>query len=77
VVQQKMKFQLQVSAQVFIIYLAVIPTKNLQLFKTERRGWGLRALHDIPEGSFLCIYAGQIMTEQEGNEASFLLAFFH
>ncbi|XP_065343367.1 histone-lysine N-methyltransferase eggless isoform X1 [Cloeon dipterum] len=41
---------------------------QLQLFKTEKRGWGLRALNDIPCGTFLCIYAGQIMTEQEGNE---------
>ena len=32
------------------------------------RGWGIRCLDDIPEGGFICIYAGQLLTEQGANE---------
>ncbi|KAK2168665.1 hypothetical protein LSH36_15g13047 [Paralvinella palmiformis] len=41
---------------------------RLQVFKTEKRGWGLRCLDDIPEGGFICVYAGQLLTEQGANE---------
>ncbi|KAK3101842.1 hypothetical protein FSP39_006755 [Pinctada imbricata] len=41
---------------------------RLQVFKTEKRGWGLRCLDDIPSGGFICIYAGQLLTEQGANE---------
>ncbi|VDN01400.1 unnamed protein product [Thelazia callipaeda] len=30
----------------------------LELFKTEKMGWGVRSLVDIPEGVFVCTYAG-------------------
>lgn len=41
---------------------------RLQVFKTEKRGWGLRCLDDIPAGGFICIYAGLLLTEQGANE---------
>ncbi|XP_041367183.1 histone-lysine N-methyltransferase eggless-like isoform X2 [Gigantopelta aegis] len=41
---------------------------RLQCFKTEKKGWGLRCLDDVPSGSFLCIYAGQLLTEKGANE---------
>ncbi|XP_048242082.1 histone-lysine N-methyltransferase eggless-like isoform X2 [Haliotis rufescens] len=41
---------------------------RLQVFKTEKRGWGLRCLDDIPKGGFICIYAGQLLTEGGANE---------
>ncbi|XP_054270353.1 histone-lysine N-methyltransferase eggless isoform X2 [Macrosteles quadrilineatus] len=41
---------------------------RLQLFKTLKKGWGIRCLHDIPRGAFICIYAGFLLTEQEANE---------
>jgi len=41
---------------------------RLQVFKTERRGWGLRCLDDIPAGGFICIYAGQLLTDTLANE---------
>lgn len=41
---------------------------RLQLFKTKAKGWGLRTLDDLPKGSFICIYAGQLLTEQEANQ---------
>ncbi|OWR47690.1 histone-lysine N-methyltransferase SETDB1 like protein, partial [Danaus plexippus plexippus] len=34
-----------------------------QVFKTQNRGWGIRTLNDIPKGSFLCTYAGKLLTE--------------
>ncbi|XP_031841422.1 SET domain bifurcated histone lysine methyltransferase eggless isoform X2 [Nomia melanderi] len=43
-------------------------TLKLQVFKTAPRGWGIRCLNDIPLGSFVCIYAGRLLTEQGANE---------
>lgn len=42
---------------------------KLQVFKTGNRGWGLRCLNDVPKGSFICCYAGHLLTEQHANEA--------
>ncbi|XP_041970175.1 histone-lysine N-methyltransferase eggless [Aricia agestis] len=36
---------------------------KLQVFKTLNKGWGIRALNDVPEGSFLCVYAGNLLTD--------------
>lgn len=41
---------------------------KLQVFKTHNRGWGIRCLNDVPQGSFICIYAGTIHTEAMANE---------
>lgn len=42
---------------------------KLQVFKTNNnRGWGIRCLNDIPQGAFICIYAGSLLTEQMANE---------
>ncbi|XP_029829493.2 histone-lysine N-methyltransferase SETDB1 isoform X4 [Ixodes scapularis] len=41
---------------------------RLQVFRTEKRGWGVRCLDDLPQGCFVCIYAGQLLTEQGANE---------
>ncbi|XP_072034491.1 histone-lysine N-methyltransferase SETDB1-B-like isoform X2 [Amphiura filiformis] len=41
---------------------------RLQVFKTNKKGWGLRCLDDIPKGAFVCIYAGQIWKEDMANE---------
>ncbi|RUS84016.1 hypothetical protein EGW08_008238, partial [Elysia chlorotica] len=41
---------------------------RLQVFKTGAKGWGLRCLDDIAKGSFICIYAGQLLTDREANE---------
>jgi histone-lysine N-methyltransferase SETDB1 len=37
---------------------------RLQLFKTANKGWGLRCLDDIPKGTFICTYAGHILTDE-------------
>lgn len=41
---------------------------KLQVFRTLNRGWGIRCLNDVPQGSFICIYAGTIHTEAMANE---------
>lgn len=43
-------------------------SQKLQLYKTEAKGWGIRCLNDIPQGAFICVYAGHLLTEQEANE---------
>ncbi|GAB2265892.1 hypothetical protein Dimus_000923 [Dionaea muscipula] len=41
-------------------------TVNLQVFWTpDGKGWGLRALEELPRGSFVCEYVGEIMTIME------------
>ncbi|PAA83414.1 hypothetical protein BOX15_Mlig012796g1, partial [Macrostomum lignano] len=37
---------------------------RLQVFRTARKGWGIRTLHDIPKGAFICIYAGEVYNEE-------------
>ena len=34
------------------------------------RGWGLHSLDDIPAGGFICVYVGQLLTEQGANEVT-------
>ncbi|CAG9861595.1 unnamed protein product [Phyllotreta striolata] len=41
---------------------------KLQVFRTLTRGWGIRCLNDVPQGTFICIYAGTIHTEAMANE---------
>ncbi|MCD9644979.1 hypothetical protein HAX54_033607 [Datura stramonium] len=38
----------------------------LQVFMTaDEKGWGLRALEDLPRGAFVCEYVGEIVTNTE------------
>ncbi|NXA33433.1 SETMR methyltransferase, partial [Eudromia elegans] len=34
---------------------------RLEVFKTARKGWGLRTLEFIPRGRFVCEYAGEVL----------------
>ncbi|KAM9323190.1 histone-lysine N-methyltransferase EHMT1 [Pholidichthys leucotaenia] len=38
---------------------------RLQLFRTNKKGWGVQALQDIPKGTFICEYVGEIISEAE------------
>ncbi|XP_010531690.1 PREDICTED: histone-lysine N-methyltransferase, H3 lysine-9 specific SUVH6-like [Tarenaya hassleriana] len=38
---------------------------QLEIFKTESRGWGVRSLNSIPSGSFICEYAGELLEDKE------------
>jgi histone-lysine N-methyltransferase SETDB1 len=40
---------------------------RLQLFKTNSKGWGLRCLDDVAMGTFLCIYAGELLSEDQSD----------
>ena len=59
-----------------IINLSFVRLKNfnittnviLQVFKTEKRGWGIRTLHDIPQGAFLSVYVGNLYSSEEANK---------
>ncbi|CAG0908053.1 unnamed protein product [Cyprideis torosa] len=41
---------------------------KFQVFKTEKKGWGLRCLHDLPKGSFICTYVGQLLGDLQAEE---------
>jgi len=41
---------------------------DLQLFKTEKKGWGVRCLNDIPRGTFICCYIGNILNDTNADE---------
>ncbi|XP_068919745.1 histone-lysine N-methyltransferase SETDB2 isoform X2 [Petaurus breviceps papuanus] len=34
---------------------------RLQVFKTEKKGWGVRCLDDIDKGTFVCTYSGRLL----------------
>ncbi|CAH1424465.1 unnamed protein product [Lactuca virosa] len=40
-------------------------TCKLQVFAMEGKGWGLRTLENLPKGSFVCEYVGEILTNME------------
>ncbi|XP_054799096.1 probable inactive histone-lysine N-methyltransferase SUVR2 isoform X1 [Prosopis cineraria] len=44
-------------------------TFKLQVFFTsERKGWGLRTLEELPKGAFVCEFVGEILTIKELHE---------
>ena len=40
---------------------------ELEIFKTKKRGWGLRCPHDIHMGQFIDTYRGEIITSHEAD----------
>ena len=41
---------------------------NKQIFLSIFRGWGLRCVDDVPNGGFICIYAGQLLSEEGADQ---------
>ncbi|CAN8287768.1 unnamed protein product [Cochlearia groenlandica] len=41
---------------------------QLEIFKTESRGWGVRSLNSIPSGSFICEYVGELLDDKEAEQ---------
>uniref|UniRef100_A0A4W6G587 Euchromatic histone-lysine N-methyltransferase 1a n=1 Tax=Lates calcarifer TaxID=8187 RepID=A0A4W6G587_LATCA len=41
---------------------------RLQLFRTQKMGWGVRTMQDIPQGTFICEYIGEIITDAEADK---------
>lgn len=37
-------------------------------YTNERKGWGLRSSDELPRGTFVCEYAGEILTNTELHE---------
>ncbi|KAM1278871.1 hypothetical protein ACFX13_031823 [Malus domestica] len=48
--------------------LVRLRTTELEIFKTESRGWGVRSLNSIPSGSFVCECIGELLEEKEAEE---------
>ncbi|NXO62720.1 SETMR methyltransferase, partial [Phainopepla nitens] len=38
---------------------------RLQVFRTARKGWGVRTLQPVPAGGFVCEYAGEVLGPAE------------
>eukprot|EP01018_Ginkgo_biloba_P034946 Gb_22168 [translate_table: standard] len=41
---------------------------DLEIFKTDKRGWGVRAFSSIPSGSFICEYTGELLSDTEAEQ---------
>lgn len=41
---------------------------QLEIFKTQKRGWGVRSQNFIPSGSFICEYVGEILGDHEADD---------
>lgn len=37
----------------------------LELFRTRSKGWGMRCTVDIPSGTFICSYEGELISSRE------------
>ncbi|XP_063288994.1 histone-lysine N-methyltransferase EHMT1 isoform X2 [Pelobates fuscus] len=40
---------------------------RLQLFRTKSMGWGVRSLQDVPMGTFVCEYVGELISDTEAD----------
>ncbi|XP_009798600.1 histone-lysine N-methyltransferase, H3 lysine-9 specific SUVH6-like [Nicotiana sylvestris] len=40
----------------------------LEIFKTDTRGWGVRAVTSISSGTFICEYVGEILEDREAEQ---------
>ncbi|KAM6244073.1 histone-lysine N-methyltransferase EHMT1 isoform 3-T3 [Porphyrio hochstetteri] len=40
---------------------------RLQLFRTQKMGWGVRTMQDIPPGTFVCEYVGELISDAEAD----------
>ncbi|KAG7480473.1 hypothetical protein MATL_G00056510 [Megalops atlanticus] len=43
------------------------PRVRLQVFRTRNMGWGVRTLQNIPQGTFVCEYVGEIISDAEAD----------
>lgn len=42
---------------------------QLEVFKTVDCDWGVRCVNDVPEGTFICAVAGDLLTDKNANKA--------
>lgn len=62
----RLKFFLMINFNV-IEWNIIFFRARLQVFRTVGKGWGVRALRDIPRGTFVCEYIGEIITDSEAD----------
>ncbi|GBM82171.1 Histone-lysine N-methyltransferase EHMT1 [Araneus ventricosus] len=43
-------------------------TCRLQLIRTKGKGWGVRTLKDIPKGTFICEYVGEMISDSAADK---------
>lgn len=60
------------TADVQIIQRGRSKDTELDLFKTHQKGWGVKARYDIPKGTFLGIYSGELVPDYESERRSYL-----
>ena len=53
---------------------ATLIRAKLQVFMTKTKGWGIRTLVDLPQGSFICTYVGKVYASE--HEAGFEDSYF-
>ncbi|KAK7251811.1 hypothetical protein RIF29_35353 [Crotalaria pallida] len=41
---------------------------QLEIFKTEKRGWGVRSLSSISSGTFICEYTGELLEDKDAEQ---------
>lgn len=44
---------------------------RLEVYNTKNKGWGVRTLEAIPHGTFVCEYAGEVISFQEARRRQF------
>lgn len=49
---------------------------SLCLFKTENRGWGIRAREKIPKSTYLFHYSGEVLNQEEADQRHFAYYMF-
>ncbi|XP_022085273.1 histone-lysine N-methyltransferase EHMT2-like [Acanthaster planci] len=41
---------------------------HLQLYRTAKIGWGVRVTQDVPQGTFICEYSGELISDAEADK---------
>lgn len=42
--------------------------QRFQLFRTGSKGWGIRTIRNIPKGTYVCEYIGEIINDFEADQ---------
>ncbi|XP_030853851.1 histone-lysine N-methyltransferase EHMT2 isoform X2 [Strongylocentrotus purpuratus] len=42
--------------------------KHMQVFRSPSMGWAVRVMQDVPRGSFICEYAGELLSDADADQ---------
>ncbi|XP_041481439.1 histone-lysine N-methyltransferase EHMT2-like isoform X2 [Lytechinus variegatus] len=42
--------------------------KHMQVFRSPAMGWAVRVMQDVPRGSFICEYAGELLSDADADQ---------